>query len=111
MSAGRQDVLSLTGVVVAVPAALLPWLLSNLVLPMYEAHGAELPALTQFWLRFWPISLLLPLGVGLLCWWLRKHPAQGSITLVASLLGVLLVDGFSVVALWLPLLGLPALAG
>ena len=106
----RQDVLSATGLAASVPAALLPWILASRIAPLYESAGVPLPALTAAWLEFWPLSLLLPLVV-LFAWWrLDGHPARGRLTCLASAAGALLVDGISVVAAWMPILHLPALA-
>lgn len=94
----------------SVAAALLPWILSSRVAPIYAAVGADLPGLTAGWLRWWPVSWLLPLGVGAVWWRLRGHPDRGTLTAVAGALGAMAVDGVSVLALWLPLLRLGDLA-
>lgn len=108
--ADRQSLLSNMGLIGAVPAALLPWLLASRIAPLYESVGAQLPALTAWWLRFWPVSLLLPIAVALLWWKLAGHPRRGTITAMASAMGAMFVDGLSIIALWLPLLRLPDLA-
>jgi hypothetical protein len=107
---GRQALLSGIGLVGSLPAALLPWLLAARIAPIYASAGAQLPGLTLIWMRWWPLSLLLPVLVGLLWRRLAGHPQRGARTAMASALGALLVDGFSVVALWLPLLRMPDLA-
>ena len=111
MAAGRQTLLSAVGLLGSVPAAMLPWLLLDTIVPLYQGAGAPLPQLTGLWLRFWPVSLLLPVLLALLWWRLAGHPQRGTLTATASLVGALLVDGASVVVLWLPILGLAELAG
>ena len=108
--AARQPLLSGVGLFGSVPAALLPWLLATRIAPIYESAGAPLPELTRFWMHWWPVSLLLPLLVGVIWWRLAAHPRRGTVTAMASAIGAMLVDGFSVIALWLPLLRLPDLA-
>lgn len=106
----RQSLLSGIGLMASVPAALLPWLLGTRIVPMYESAGVPLPELTRFWLDWWPISLVLPLLVAVIWWRLAAHPQRGTLTAMASAIGAMLVDGFSVIALWVPLLRLPDLA-
>lgn len=108
--AGRQSLLAGIGLIGAVPAAILPWILATQVAPMYRAAEAPLPGLTAWWMDFWPVSLLLPLAVALLWWRLDGHPRRGEFTATVSALGAMVVDGLSVIALWLPLLRLPDLA-
>lgn len=110
---GKQSLLSGVSLVGAVLAAFFPWVLSSLIVPTYASANAELPGLTLLWLRFWPVSLVLPVAVAVLWWRLetKAHPRRGAITAIFGAAGALLVDGFSVIVLWLPLLRLPDLAG
>lgn len=109
MAGSRDGVLSALALVGALPAAMLPWVLANRIVPIYVEAGAALPALTQWWLRFWPVSLLLPFAVLLLWWRLAGHPRRGAITAMAGAAAAGVVDGFSVVVLWLPVMNLPDL--
>lgn len=94
----------------SVPVALLPWLLTSRIAPMYEAAGAPLPKLVSLWLHLLPLSLLLPVLVGVVWWRLGTHPRRGTVTALVSGMGGALVNALSVMALWLAVLRLPELA-